>query len=62
MIDTATCYNNTAIINIRRGKASENRSDVVYATLVDNTTGETLVSATLCYILEILKERLPIRE
>ncbi len=55
-------YSNVKICDIHRGKASEIRGDLVYATLRDADTGELLVSATLDYIVEILKERLPIRE
>ena len=42
-----------SIVNIRKGKG--NRSNIIYAKLVDEN-GELIISATLDYIIERLKE------
>jgi len=49
-------YRGCTITNIHRG--SKGRDMHIYATLVDSE-GKVLISATLDYILEALKERLP---
>lgn len=41
---------NLVIQNIRRGKKEQGRHIFVYADLVDKTTGEKLITATLDYI------------
>jgi hypothetical protein len=49
-------YSDVWITDIRRGKGS--RSHIIYARLV-NGKGETLISATLDFIVEALKHRMP---
>lgn len=49
-------YSDVWINGIHRGKGS--RSHIIYARLIDGN-GQTLVSATLDYIVKVLKERMP---
>jgi hypothetical protein len=45
------------ITDIKRGDG--NRSELLYGVLRDAETGELMISATLDYIVDALKDRLP---
>lgn len=51
-------YSNCRIINIRRGSKSRGLDGIVYADLVA-ANGSLLIAATLSYIQDALRERLP---
>jgi len=51
-------YEGCTIVNIHRGTKASKRDDIIYAQLRDKN-GALLISASLEYILEALKIRLP---
>lgn len=53
-------YDGAVITNIRRGSTARGRGHIVYANLVDRH-GDVLISATLDYILDAVKTKLPTR-
>jgi hypothetical protein len=52
-----TDYSKCTIVNIHRGKASDNRSHIIYANLIDDK-GQLVISATLDYIIDTIKLKL----
>lgn len=58
MSDYQNPYVGAKITDIRLGSRSKGRGHIIYANLV-GADGELLVAATLDYILDVLKTRLP---
>ena len=48
---------NVRIVNVNRGQKADGRFDTIYARVVDDQSGELLVSATLTYCHNACVER-----